>query len=122
MGLQLKDNHGAVAHATEALKLDSESSKAFFRRGLAQSALGEVRAAASDLQKAARIEPRNADVRKKYEEFMKRAMEVEEKEEAEKAPPEHDVAVLPRVFLDVAVGVKPPTRMVFGLYTDTVPK
>merc|ERR1719382_175565 len=49
-------------------------------------------------------------------------MEVEEKEEAEKAPPEHDLAVLPRVFLDVAVGAEPPARMVFGLYTDTVPK
>jgi len=119
--LTLKDYEEVVKQATAALELDEENSKALYRRGIARDALGQSHAAASDLKKAARLEPRHAEIRKKYEEFKKKALEMEEKED-EDNPPNHNLEALPRAFLDVAVGSAPPKRMVFALYTDSVPK
>lgn len=117
--LALKDYEDVVKQATCALSLDDENSKALYRRGLARDALGQVQGAAIDMKRAARIEPRNAEIRKKYEEFKKKALELEEKEDS---PPVHDLKVLPRVFVDVAMGSLPPRRLVFALYSDSVPK
>jgi len=121
VNLLLKKYEEVVTHASEALKLESESSKALFRRGVALDALGKVKDAANDLVKAARLEPRSAEIRKKYEEVKKKALELQEVDEDER-PPEHNLAELPRVFLDIAIGDAPPVRIVFVLYTDTVPK
>jgi len=120
VGLQLKEYEAVVAHASEALGLDGESSKAFFRRGLASEALNRVHAAAADLQKAARIEPKSIEIRRKYEELKKLSLEREEADED--AAPIHDLLKLPRVFLDVALGERPAARMVFALYVDSTPK
>jgi len=114
-----EDTQDVIDHATEALKLDCESSKAFFRRGVAYDQLGRAQKAASDLQKAARLEPRNAEIRKKFEEFKAKAAALDE---AEEPPPQHNLADLPRCFLDVAVGSAPSARLVLALYTDTAPK
>lgn len=119
--LTLKDYDEVVKQATEALELDEENAKALYRRGVARDALGQALGAASDLKKAARIEPRHAEIRKKYEEFKKKALELEEKEDQDN-PPNHNLDALPRAFIDVAVGSASPRRMVFALYTDSVPK
>jgi len=121
VSLHLKEYEEVIAHTSAALKLDPENSKALYRRGLANAEIGKVQSAASDLQKAARSEPKNAEIRRKYEELKKKALEVE-KEGDEDTPPVHDLMQCPRVFLDIAVGSRPPRRLVFALYKDTVPK
>jgi len=120
--LQLKAFEPVVYHTTRALKVDQENAKAFYRRGLAQEALGKTQAAANDLQRAARIEPRNGDVRKKYEELKKALQDIEKKKEEDEGPAVHDLQSLPRAWLEVAVGDAAPKRLVFVLYSDTVPK
>lgn len=117
-----KDYIEAVAHASEALKSEPENSKALYRRGLGWSGLGKYQAAAADLQRAARLEPRNAEIRKRYEEAKKKALTPEEKAEGEAPPPVHDLSALPRAYISVSVGDAPPMRLVFALYSDTVPK
>jgi len=120
VALQLKEYEEVLEQASLAIKIDVDNSKAYYRRGLANDALGKLSAAASDLQKAARIEPRSAEIRRKYEELKKKAQEAGSKDDD--APPEHDLSKLPRAFIDVAIGDQPPRRLVFALYTDTVPK
>jgi len=118
--LQLKEYEEVINHASAAIRMDPENPKAFYRRGLANDALGKVHSAAKDLQTAARLEPKNAEVRKKYEEAKKKATECEG--EPEDIPPVHDLMKLPRVFLDISVGERPPRRIIFALYTDVVSK
>jgi peptidylprolyl isomerase len=119
VSIQLKHWAEVVKQATGALELDSNSSKALFRRGIAQEQLGKVKQAAEDLIKAARLEPRNAEIRKRYEECKEKALALQDDEDR---PPVHYLPSLPRVFLDIAVGTKPPFRLVFALYTDSAPK
>lgn len=121
VGLQLKEYDDVVERASAALKLDSDNAKALYRRGCASEALGKIQAAARDLQNAARIEPKNADVRKKYEELKKRALSMDQQED-EEIPPVHNILELPRAFIDVAIGECPAKRLVFALYLDTTPK
>ncbi|OLP81313.1 Peptidyl-prolyl cis-trans isomerase cyp5 [Symbiodinium microadriaticum] len=79
-------------------------------------------AAANDLQRAARIEPRNVDIRRKYEELKKALQEMEKKQEEEEGPVDHDISSLPRAWLEVAIDGAEAKRVVFALYADTVPK
>jgi len=118
--LQLKEHEEVITHASVALRLDPENPKAFYRRGLANDALGKVHSAAKDLQAAARLDPKNAEVRKRYEEAKRKAQDAGE--EAEDVAPVHNLLTLPRVFLDISVGGAAPRRLVFALYTDVVPK
>ncbi|CAE8609544.1 unnamed protein product, partial [Polarella glacialis] len=120
--LQLKAYEDVVTHASHAILLDQDNPKAYYRRGLGQESLGQLKAAATDMKQAARLEPRNADIRKKYEELKKRVLEQEQQKDEDEGPVEHNLASLPRVFLDIAVGDQPPLRLVFVLYSDTVPK
>jgi len=120
--LTTQDYDEAISQASSALVVDEENSKALYRRGLARDALGQVQAAARDMMRAARAEPRNAEIRKKYEEFKKKAQDLEAEEEKEDVPPVHDVSSLPRAFLDVAIGAAPAKRLVFALYSDSVPR
>lgn len=120
--LQLKDFKDVIKHADEVLRLDPESAKGLYRRALAHDSLGNVKAAASDLQRSARLEPRNAEIRKKYEELKQKLAKLQELEEAEHVPPVHNLDTLPRAYLDVAVGDAAPERLVFALYSDTVPR
>jgi len=120
--LQLKAYEPVIFHCTQALKVDQENAKAFYRRGLAQDALGKTQAAAYDLQRAVRIEPRNVEIRKKYEELKKILAEIEKKKDEEEGPVEHDLQSLPRAWIEIAIGSAEPRRMVFVLYSDSVPK
>merc|ERR1712232_4806 len=115
-----KDYKDAIAHATEVLNMEEENAKAYYRRGVALAALGQFQVAVTDLKAAARIEPRNVEVRKKYEEVKKKAAGEDEADQL--PPPVHDLAKLPRAYLDVAIGDAEPARLVFVLYSDTVPK
>lgn len=118
--LQLKDWAQVVVHASAAVELEPAScSKALYRRGIAQDQLGKVKLATEDLHKAARLDPRNPEIRKKFEEVRKKAQDLEDEEDR---PPVHDVPSLPRAFLDIAIGSKPPVRLVFALYKDSCPK
>lgn len=120
--LQLKEYEEVIAQTSAVLRLEPENSKAFYRRGLANAEIGKAQAAASDLQKAARIEPKNADIRRKYEELKKKALEAEKDGDDDTPPVRSDLAKYPRAFIDVAIGSRPPKRLVFALYTDTAPK
>eukprot|EP00930_Biecheleria_cincta_P063208 TRINITY_DN4870_c0_g2_i2.p1 TRINITY_DN4870_c0_g2~~TRINITY_DN4870_c0_g2_i2.p1 ORF type:complete len:340 (+),score=64.63 TRINITY_DN4870_c0_g2_i2:28-1047(+) len=122
VALQLKAWEAVIGHATAALKVEQDNAKAYYRRGLAHEALDKIQAAASDLQRAARLEPRNADIRKKYEELKKKLSDAEKQKEEEEGPVVHDLASLPRAYLEIAIGSNEPKRLVFILYTDTVPK
>jgi len=119
VSLQLKDWSEVVKHAGAAIQLDETSSKAFYRRGIAQDQLGKARQATEDLHKAARLDPRNPEIRKKYEECKAKALELEDDEDGQ---PVHDVPSLPRVFMDIAIGSQPAVRLVFALYKDSAPK
>lgn len=120
--LQLKAYEPVIMHSTQALKVDQENAKAFYRRGLAQEALGKTQAAANDLQRAVRIEPRNAEVRKKYEELKKILADIERRKDEEEGPVEHDLQFLPRAWMEIAIGSSEPRRLVFALYNDSAPK
>lgn len=122
VGLQLKDYDDVLKQTTAVIALDQDNAKAYFRRGVAQDALGKLQAAVLDFQKAARIEPRNGDIRKRYEEQKRKVQDVEHQQEKAEGPPNHDLRTLPKVFLDIAVGAQPPQRLVFALYADTTPK
>ena len=86
---------------------------------IAQDQLGKARQATEDLHKAARLDPRNPEIRKKYEECKAKALELEDDEDGQ---PVHDVPSLPRIFMDIAVGSHPAVRLVFALYKDSAPK
>ncbi|CAK9077882.1 unnamed protein product [Durusdinium trenchii] len=122
MARHLMSIHLNLAQACLQLKVDQENAKAFYRRGLAQEALGRTQGAANDLQRAVRIEPRNAEVRKKYEELKKLLADVQKKKDEEEGPVVHDLQSLPRAWLEVAIGEQEPKRLVFVLYADSVPK
>jgi len=119
VSLQLKDWAEVVKHATFAAEEDHTSSKAFYRRGIAQDQLGKVKLAVEDLRKAAHMDPRNPEIRKKLEECKLKAQELADDEDR---PPVHDVPSLPRVFLDIAIGSAPSVRLIFALYKDSAPK
>eukprot|EP00913_Durusdinium_trenchii_P020724 g19464.t1 len=149
--LQLKAYEPVVFHTTQALKVDQENAKAFYRRGLAQEALGRTQGAANDLQRAVRTEPRNAEVRKKCAHAPRSGDRAPFSPDAswakpvapfsmstlvqsipgkphaslkpqEEGPVVHDLQSLPRAWLEVAIGEQEPKRLVFVLYADSVPK
>eukprot|EP00931_Biecheleriopsis_adriatica_P095774 TRINITY_DN69398_c0_g1_i1.p1 TRINITY_DN69398_c0_g1~~TRINITY_DN69398_c0_g1_i1.p1 ORF type:complete len:324 (-),score=103.85 TRINITY_DN69398_c0_g1_i1:23-913(-) len=66
--LKLERFAEAEERASAALSADSANSKAAYRRGLARLKLGDAQGALDDLQKAARLEPQNAEVRQKRDE------------------------------------------------------
>lgn len=117
VAIQLVNHEETITQATAVLKLEPGSSKALYRRGIALNAQGKIKCAANDFKKAAQLEPRNGEIRRRYEECKKKVQDG-----VEEGPPVHDVPSLPRVFLDVKVGAAKPTRMVFALYTDSTPK
>jgi len=124
--LQLKDFEGVIQATEEVLKSQPENAKALYRRGLAYEAQGRIQPAASDMLKAAKLEPQNAGIRKKYEELKKKVLELREAadtgEDLDDRPPVHDLAKLPRVFLSIQVGDREPVRLVFALFSDTAPR
>ena len=54
----------AVDAAGEAVRMDSKSAKAYFRRGVARAGAGQDEAAASDLRTAAKLAPKDKAIRR----------------------------------------------------------
>eukprot|EP00197_Chlamydomonas_leiostraca_P003143 CAMPEP_0202869786 /NCGR_PEP_ID=MMETSP1391-20130828/13229_1 /ASSEMBLY_ACC=CAM_ASM_000867 /TAXON_ID=1034604 /ORGANISM="Chlamydomonas leiostraca, Strain SAG 11-49" /LENGTH=507 /DNA_ID=CAMNT_0049550165 /DNA_START=71 /DNA_END=1594 /DNA_ORIENTATION=+ len=66
------ENYGsAVADATKALEIDPKYIKAYYRRGDANFAMGRCKLALKDLRLAAKVAPRDPDLRKKLGECEK---------------------------------------------------
>eukprot|EP00929_Paragymnodinium_shiwhaense_P008851 TRINITY_DN112820_c0_g1_i1.p1 TRINITY_DN112820_c0_g1~~TRINITY_DN112820_c0_g1_i1.p1 ORF type:complete len:304 (+),score=67.10 TRINITY_DN112820_c0_g1_i1:150-1061(+) len=87
--LKLERYVDAEVRASAALALDAAHSKASYRRGLARLQLKDAAGALEDLQRAARLEPQNKEVRLKLEEAQRLSEEEpinrEELSTAEKA-------------------------------------
>lgn len=71
--LKLGRHKDAEERASAALAANPASGKASFRRGLARLGLGDLAGAVEDLQKAARLEPNDREVRQQLEEAKKAA-------------------------------------------------
>ena len=67
-----------IKHATEALKSDSKSAKAYYRLHCAHKSLGDLDKARVNLVKACEIEPNNRNMRSELKKLT------EEKEQKEK--------------------------------------
>jgi peptidylprolyl isomerase len=123
-GLQLKEYDQVFEHATHALRYAPDNAKALYRRGIAGEALGRIQQAAVDMQNAARLEPKNGDIRKRYESLKRQVQELKfrEGDDVEEPPPIHDASSCPRAYLEVKVGDADAVRLLFALYYDTAPK
>ncbi len=66
------ENYGsAITDATKALELDPTYTKGIYRRGDAYFAMGKYKEALRDFKAAARLAPRDPDVRRKMVEAEK---------------------------------------------------
>eukprot|EP00923_Selenidium_pygospionis_P051424 GHVN01089254.1.p2 GENE.GHVN01089254.1~~GHVN01089254.1.p2 ORF type:complete len:398 (-),score=83.89 GHVN01089254.1:128-1321(-) len=136
----LKLKNWAEAHntASHVLELDANNAKGFYRRGLANDGLLALEEAKRDLTQAARLEPKNADVRKELTKLKEKIQAAKSKEketfggmfnkmggiynEMPEVPKERDESKLPHVYLDIKVGDAPARRVEMVLFSDTVPK
>ncbi|CDJ58433.1 peptidyl-prolyl isomerase, putative [Eimeria maxima] len=124
----------AIDEASAAIKLDEKNSKAWYRRGVARAAFGFLDEARNDLTAAARLDPRNVEIRNELKKCKEKLEEVRKKEKSTFGAIFSKVALYdekagvrnldrcPRVFMDIRVGDKPAKRLVIALYQDTVPR
>lgn len=69
--LRLENYGSAVADASRALEIDPTYTKGLYRRGDAHFAMGKYKEALKDFRSAARLAPRDPDVRRKMVEAEK---------------------------------------------------
>lgn len=124
----------AIDEASQALKLDEGNSKAWYRRGVARAAFGLLEEARSDLASAARLDPKNLEIRNELKKCKEKLEEVRKKERSTFGSIFNKVALYdekagvrnlekcPRVFLNIRVGDEPAKRVVIALYKDVVPR
>ncbi|KAL8454644.1 hypothetical protein Emag_001352 [Eimeria magna] len=124
----------AIDEASQALKLDEGNSKAWYRRGVARAAFGLLEEARSDLASAARLDPKNLEIRNELKKCKEKLEEVRKKERSTFGSIFNKVALYdekagvrnlekcPRVFMTIRVGDEPAKRVVIALYKDTVPR
>lgn len=74
--IKLENFGSAISDATKSLELDSTYVKAYYRRGDAQFALGHFKESLSDFKKAARVSPRDPDLRRKLAACEKAVKEI----------------------------------------------
>jgi serine/threonine-protein phosphatase 5 len=67
--LKLELYGAAAIDATSAIELDQNFSKGYYRRAIANMALGELKEASKDLRMVCKLEPGNPDARKKLTEW-----------------------------------------------------
>eukprot|EP00397_Hematodinium_sp_SG-2012_P043937 GEMP01048950.1.p1 GENE.GEMP01048950.1~~GEMP01048950.1.p1 ORF type:complete len:490 (+),score=140.67 GEMP01048950.1:89-1558(+) len=136
--LKNKQYSNAIQYATKVLEKDAVCTKALYRRGMAQLGLCLVEEAKADFVSAVKAEPQNREFRAKVAECKKLLVEAKEKEKdayggmfgklnmyTEKkniVVLDHKVEMLPKVYMDIKVGDAEPERVVFALYSDSVPK
>ncbi|PFH33404.1 peptidyl-prolyl cis-trans isomerase [Besnoitia besnoiti] len=124
----------AIEETTKALAIDSESSKAWFRRGVARMAVGLLDEARRDFVQAAKLDPKNVEIRRELEKCKKKLEDIRQKEKSTfgnmfkkvdlytEKQGVRDLSKCPRVYMDIKVGDAEPKRVVFALYSDTVPR
>lgn len=124
----------AIDEASQALKLDEGNSKAWYRRGVARAAFGLLEEARTDFASAARLDPKNVEIRNELKKCKEKLEEVRKKEKSTFGAIFSKVALYdekvgirnldrcPRVFMDIRVGDQPAKRVVIALYEDTVPR
>ncbi|CDI87887.1 peptidyl-prolyl isomerase, putative [Eimeria praecox] len=72
----------AIDEASAAIKLDEKNSKAWYRRGVARAAFGFLDEARCDLASAARLDPRNVEIRNELKKCKEKLEEVRRKEKS----------------------------------------
>ncbi|EPR59296.1 peptidyl-prolyl cis-trans isomerase [Toxoplasma gondii GAB2-2007-GAL-DOM2] len=124
----------AIEQTTKALEMDPESSKGWYRRGVARMAVGQLDEARHDFVQAAKLDPKNVEIRRELEKCKKKIEEVRAKEKSAfgnifkkvdlytEKQGVRNVSKCPKVYMDIKVGDNAPKRVVFALYNDTVPK
>lgn len=124
----------AIDEASQAIKLDEGNSKAWYRRGVSRAAFGLLEEARSDLASAARLDPKNVEIRHELKKCKEKLEEARKKEKSTFGAIFSKVALYdektgvrnmdrcPRVFMDIQVGDEPAKRVVMALYQDTVPR
>lgn len=136
--LNLGDYSSANERASKVLKLDKESVKGLYRRGVARVHLGLAEEALTDLNRALELDPENKPVKLEIAKAKKLIIEAKKKEKAaysnmfskvsvydDKEAPvstQIDAPTDPKVFFDISIGNEPPQRIVFTLYASVVPK
>lgn len=70
----------AFQHASAAVSMEPDNSKALYRRGSAALSTGLYDQAHADLTRAARVEPRNAEIRAQLQTCQQRARESEQRD------------------------------------------
>lgn len=90
--LRLENYGSAASDASKALELDPRYVKAYYRRADANFALGKVKLSLADFRRAAKVAPRDPDLRRKMKECEKAVQKIRFEEalagpEAEAAPP-----------------------------------
>jgi len=135
---KLQDYTGAVERGEAVLALDENNIKALFRIGSAQLESGNFDASKAVLKDALKLDPGNKDVVRTLSALKKKIKEQKAKEKAAfggifgkssmyndqpdvELPPDHK-GDLPKVFFDVKSGDEELGRIVFKLYSDSVPK
>lgn len=69
--LKLEENQLALFDACEAVKLDPQNIKGYYRRGQAYVALRQMKMAVLDFKQCCKLQPGNRDAREKYEVTLK---------------------------------------------------
>ena len=88
--IRLEEYGSAIADASDAIALDPTYVKAYYRRGDANFALGKFKEALRDLRAAAKVAPRDPDLRRKLSECEKAVKRIRFEEAL--ATPEGEVA------------------------------
>jgi serine/threonine-protein phosphatase 5 len=96
--IRLEAFGSAIQDATKAIDLDSDYPKAYYHRGSAAFALSHFKDAVTDFRAAARLAPRDPDVRKKLAEAVKEFKRTQF--EAALALPEDTTSALDSVHLE----------------------
>ncbi|SJK86265.1 Cyclophilin type peptidyl-prolyl cis-trans isomerase/CLD [Babesia microti strain RI] len=121
----------AIESSNNALKLDKNNVKAYYRRGIARMSFGFLQEACDDFKKVIALEPDNVQGKNSLAQCMHKLKISTQKEISvfskmfrndiyiEKKPA-RDMHALPRVFMDIRVNEK-TFKTVIVLFEDTVP-
>lgn len=139
VNLKQGDYHSAIENCDTALDIDNDNSKGWYRRGSALMELTEFELAKEALVEANRLDPKSVEIRNQMMVLKKKIAAEKKKEKAsfgnmfgkvdlytEKkglvGKPNHKISELPKVWMDVKHGDSEVKRVVFALYSDSVPK
>lgn len=136
--LKTKQYSNALQYCSTVLEEDSSNTKALYRRGMAHLGLSLVEEAKADFVLAVKAEPANREFRAKVDECKKLLQEAKQKdkntyggmfgkmqmynEKADIIVIDHKLDGLPKVYMDIKLGEAEPERVVFALYSDSVPR